>query len=279
MKRIATLFAFLVTSASVLFAQNLSVKGLVYDYDSAEPLFPANVQIYQISGSDSTFIGGASTEDDGSFVVNNLKAGNYRARVTYVGYDDAVKNFTLRSGTAMTDLGKITLRGGQMLEEVAISAVVQKVQLINDTVMFNSAAFKLPEGSSVEDLIRKLPGVQIGSDGDITVNGKSVSRILVNGKEFFDNDKTVALTQLTADMIERVKSYEKQRDRAGPRLCSSYTGNRTAGERCRTNAWRYDQEVQPSPLLTLTLTFTLTLKSREEGVAVRCGLCYNARII
>ena len=214
MKRIATLFAFLVTSASVLFAQNLSVKGLVYDYDSAEPLFPANVQIYQISGSDSTFIGGASTEDDGSFVVNNLKAGNYRARVTYVGYDDAVKNFTLRSGTAMTDLGKITLRGGQMLEEVAISAVVQKVQLINDTVMFNSAAFKLPEGSSVEDLIRKLPGVQIGSDGDITVNGKSVSRILVNGKEFFDNDKTVALTQLTADMIERVKSYEKQSDLA-----------------------------------------------------------------
>ena len=214
MKRIATLFAFLVTSASVLFAQNLSVKGLVYDYDSAEPLFPANVQIYQISGSDSTFIGGASTEDDGSFVVNNLKAGNYRARVTFVGYDDAVKNFTLRSGTAMTDLGKITLRGGQMLEEVAISAVVQKVQLINDTVMFNSAAFKLPEGSSVEDLIRKLPGVQIGSDGDITVNGKSVSRILVNGKEFFDNDKTVALTQLTADMIERVKSYEKQSDLA-----------------------------------------------------------------
>ena len=214
MKRIATLFAFLVTSASVLIAQNLSVKGLVYDYDSADPLFPANVQIYQISGSDSTFIGGASTEDDGSFVVNNLKAGNYRARVTYVGYDDAVKNFTLRSGTAMTDLGKITLRGGQMLEEVAISAVVQKVQLINDTVMFNSAAFKLPEGSSVEDLIRKLPGVQIGSDGDITVNGKSVSRILVNGKEFFDNDKTMALTQLTADMIERVKSYEKQSDLA-----------------------------------------------------------------
>ena len=143
MKRIATLFAFLVTSASVLIAQNLSVKGLVYDYDSADPLFPANVQIYQISGSDSTFIGGASTEDDGSFVVNNLKAGNYRARVTYVGYDDAVKNFTLRSGTAMTDLGKITLRGGQMLEEVAISAVVQKVQLINDTVMFHSSVCKL----------------------------------------------------------------------------------------------------------------------------------------
>jgi hypothetical protein len=214
MKRIATLFAFLVTSASVLFAQNLSVKGSVYDFDTAEPLFPANVQIYQISGTDSTFIGGASTEDDGSFIVSNLKAGNYVARASFVGYDNADKNFSLKSGSGTTDLGKITLRGGQLLDEVAISAVVQKVQLINDTVMFNSAAFKLPEGSSVEDLIRKLPGVQIGSDGDITVNGKSVSRILVNGKEFFDNDKTMALTQLTADMIERVKSYEKQSDLA-----------------------------------------------------------------
>ena len=214
MKRIAILLAFLATSATVLVAQNLSVKGTVYDFDTAEPLYPANVQISQVSGTDSTFVGGASTEDDGTFVVNNLKAGNYVARVSYIGYDDVYKNFSLRSGTTMTDLGKITMRGGQMLDEVAISAVVAKVQMINDTVMFNSAAYKLPEGSSVEDLIRKLPGVQIGSDGNITVNGKQVSRILVNGKEFFNDDKTVALTQLTADMIEKVKAYEKQSDLA-----------------------------------------------------------------
>ncbi len=214
MKRIATLLAFLATSATAMFAQNLSIKGSVYDYDSAEPLFPAAVQVYQISGTDSTYIGGTSTEDDGSFVINNLKPGNYVARASFMGYDNTDKNFTLRSGSATTDLGKITLKGGVMLEEVAVSAVVAKVQMINDTVMFNSAAYKLPEGSSVEDLIRKLPGVQIGSDGNITVNGKSVSRILVNGKEFFNDDKTVALTQLTAEMIEKVKAYEKQSDLA-----------------------------------------------------------------
>ena len=214
MKRIATLLAFLATSATALLAQNLSVKGTVYDFDSAEPLSPAAVQIYQIAGTDSTYIGGTSTDDDGGFVINNLNAGNFVAKVTFIGYDDVYKNFTLRSGSGTTDLGKITMRGGQMLDEVAISAVVAKVQMINDTVMFNSAAYKLPEGSSVEDLIRKLPGVQIGSDGNITVNGKQVSRILVNGKEFFNDDKTVALTQLTADMIEKVKAYEKQSDLA-----------------------------------------------------------------
>ena len=86
MKRIATLFAFLVSSATVLVAQDLSVKGFVYDYDNGDAMYPANVQIFQVSGTDSTFVGGAATEEDGSFVVNNLKAGNYVARATYMGY-------------------------------------------------------------------------------------------------------------------------------------------------------------------------------------------------
>ncbi|MBR4792131.1 MAG: hypothetical protein IK038_07350 [Bacteroidaceae bacterium] len=108
----------------------------------------------------------------------------------------------------------------QMLAEVAVSAVVAKVQMLNDTTMFNSAAFKLPDGESVEELVRKLPGVEIADDGSITVNGKPVSRILVNGKEFFsdnkikneEDEKTQELTQLTAEMIEKVKAYEKNSD-------------------------------------------------------------------
>lgn len=212
MKRIFTLLTFVAMSVTAMYAQNLSVKGTVYDFDSADPMPSANVSIIQIAGTDSTFIGGAATEDDGSFVVGNLKAGNYVARVSFTGYDDAYKNFSLRSGSGVTDLGKITLRGGQMLDEVAVSAVVAKVQMINDTVMFNSAAYKLPEGASAEDLIRKLPGVQIDSAGNITVNGKSISRILVNGKEFFAGDSTKNLTQLTAEMIEKVKAYEKNSD-------------------------------------------------------------------
>ena len=86
MKRIATLLAFLTTSVTVMFAQNLSVKGSVYDFDSAEPMYPAAVQIFQISGTDSTYINGTSTEEDGTFVINNLKPGNYVARASFMGY-------------------------------------------------------------------------------------------------------------------------------------------------------------------------------------------------
>ena len=206
MKRIAFLFALVAASTMSLMAQNgnLSIKGSVYDFDSAEPLFPANIQIYELP--DSTYINGTSTEDDGSFSLSGLKAGNYVARVSYMGYITTDKDFTLRAGNRNTDLGKITLKGdAQILSDVVVTAAVAKVQMIGDTVVFNSDAYRLPEGSSVEDLVRKLPGVQIGSDGQITVNGKTISRILVNGKEFFDNDRSVALNNLTAEMIEKIE--------------------------------------------------------------------------
>ena len=128
--------------------------------------------------------------------------------------DDSYRNFTISPIDSTTDLGKIAMRGnqGRLLSDLAVSAVVETVQVLNDTVRFNSAAYSTPEGSSVEDIIRKLPGVEIHDDGSITVNGKEVKRILVNGKEFFDDEKTVELKQLTADMIEKVKAYEKQSD-------------------------------------------------------------------
>lgn len=128
--------------------------------------------------------------------------------------DDSYRNFTISPIDSTTDLGKIAMRGnqGRLLSDLAVSAVVETVQVLNDTVRFNSAAYSTPEGLSVEDIIRKLPGVEIHDDGSITVNGKEVKRILVNGKEFFDDEKTVELKQLTADMIEKVKAYEKQSD-------------------------------------------------------------------
>src|SRR5574344_673910 len=213
MKRIASLFALLATSTSLLMAQsgNLEVKGTVFDFGSAVPLYPANIQVFSLP--DSTYVNGSSTDEDGAFLITGLKAGNFVAKATFMGYINTEKSFTLRANSRTTDLGKITMKGdAKILSEVVVSGTLAKVQMINDTVVFNGEAFKLPEGSSLEDLVRKLPGVQIGSDGQIKVNGKTVSKILVNGQEFFDNDQSVALQNLTADMVEKIKSYEKQSD-------------------------------------------------------------------
>ncbi|MBO6078390.1 MAG: carboxypeptidase regulatory-like domain-containing protein [Bacteroidaceae bacterium] len=189
-----------------------SVKGSIYDFDSAEPMYSAAVMIYSVNGADTTYIGGTSTDENGEFVFDKLRPGNYIANARFMGYDDVHKSFTIRPDEDNHNLGKITIRGGSLLSGLAVNAVVAKVQMVNDTVQFNSAAYRLPEGTSVEDLVRKLPGVEIDSVGNITVNGKSIQRILVNGKEFFSEEKQKELTQLTAEMIEKVKAYEKQSD-------------------------------------------------------------------
>ena len=189
-----------------------SVKGSIYDFDSAEPMYSAAVMIYSVNGADTTYIGGTSTDENGEFVFDKLRPGNYIANARFMGYDDVHKSFTIRPDEDNHNLGKITIRGGSLLSGLAVNAVVAKVQMVNDTVHFNSAAYRLPEGTSVEDLVRKLPGVEIDSVGNITVNGKSIQRILVNGKEFFSEEKQKELTQLTAEMIEKVKAYEKNSD-------------------------------------------------------------------
>ncbi|MBO4500267.1 MAG: outer membrane beta-barrel protein, partial [Bacteroidaceae bacterium] len=216
MKKFTILSVLLLSMTLAASAQNrgnLSIKGSLYDFGSAEPLYPANVSV--LSLPDSTFVNGAASAEDGSFTVTGLSAGNYVVRCEFIGYVTTEKSFTLRSGNRTMDLGRITLKeDAQVLKEVAVTAALSKVQMVNDTVVFNSEAFKMPEGSSLEELVRRLPGVQITSDGDIKVNGKSVSRILVNGKEFFNNDKSVAMQNLTTDMIEKLKVYDKQSDNA-----------------------------------------------------------------
>ena len=183
-----------------LFTAGNSVKGSVWDFDSSEPMYAAAVMIYRINGADTTFMSGVATDENGVFEFEYLEPGNYVASTRYIGYTDADKRFTIQPGDSISDLGKISIRG-TMLTDIAVKGVVAKVQMVNDTAKFNMAAYRVPEGTSVEELIR-----------NITVNGKAVNRILVNGKEFFNDDKTVTLTQLTADMIEKVKAYEKNSD-------------------------------------------------------------------
>ncbi|HZK02989.1 MAG TPA: outer membrane beta-barrel protein, partial [Bacteroidaceae bacterium] len=219
MKRIAIILVSMAISANALIAQtdvntgNIEIKGSLFDFGSAEPLYPANVQIYSLP--DTVYVNGVSSDEKGNFSMKGLGAGQYLLRATFMGYEKTEKDFTLRSGSRTTDLGKITLKADAIyLSEAVVSAALAKVQMINDTVVFNSEAYRLPEGASLEELVRKLPGVEVSSDGTIKVNGKTVSRILVNGKEFFDNDQSVAMQNLTADMIEKIKAYDKQSDMA-----------------------------------------------------------------
>ena len=191
-----------------------TVQGSIYDADVDEPLAMAAVQI--LSLPDSSLLKGVSAELNGTFSIDNIKNGKYVLRASYLGYITKNIPFELTSRQERTvRLKRIDLEPDYiMLADAEIVAEVPKVQAVKDTLMFNSAAYRMSEGASIQELIKKLPGVDLDSDGNITVNGKAVSQILINGKEYLGENITTLLENLPADMIDRLKTYEKKSDLA-----------------------------------------------------------------
>ena len=201
---------------SIAFAQDKRVKitGGVTDYENAEPIIAATVQL--LSMPDSTFQTGATTDFNGHFHLDHhLTLGKYSVKVSFVGYGDTYRNFSVTEDTRRIHLDSIRLKtDALLLQEAVVEAQMAQVQISEDTVIFNAETFRVAEGSMLEELIRKLPGYEVADDGSVTYNGKAVSKILVDGKEFFSDDKSIAMKNLPASMVKKVKSYEKKSDLA-----------------------------------------------------------------
>lgn len=217
MKKKLLLTALTLCCMSIAFAQDKKVKvtGDVTDYETNEPIIAATIQL--LSLPDSTFLSGATTNFKGLFELENrLALGNYLLKVSFVGYGDAYRNFKVEEDTRHhIRLDSIQLKtDALLLKEAVIEAQMAQVQISEDTVIFNAETFRVAEGSMLEELIRKLPGYEVESDGTVKYNGKTVSKILVDGKEFFSEDKSIAMKNLPANMVKKVKSYEKKSDLA-----------------------------------------------------------------
>lgn len=216
MKKRLFLTALAICYIGIAFAQDIKVKvtGEVTDYETSEAIIAATVQL--LSMPDSTFQTGATTDFKGKFELDHrLPLGNYSLKVSFVGYGDTYRNFTVTEETHRIRLDSIRMKtDALLLQEAVIEAQMAQVQISEDTVIFNAETFRVAEGSMLEELIRKLPGYEVGNDGTVTYNGKAVSKILVDGKEFFSDDKSIAMKNLPASMVKKVKSYEKKSDLA-----------------------------------------------------------------
>ena len=216
MKRKLLLMALSMCCMSIAFAQDRRVKvtGDVTDYETNEPVIAATVQL--LSLPDSSFVTGATTDLKGQFELEQrMSLGNYLLKVSFVGYGDDYRGFTVAEDTRRIRLDSIRLKtDALLLQEAVIEAQIAQVQVAEDTVIFNAEAFRVAEGSMLEELIRKLPGYEVESDGTVKYNGKTVSKILVDGKEFFAEDKSIAMKNLPANMVKKVKSYEKKSELA-----------------------------------------------------------------
>ena len=161
------------------------IKGKIVDKQSKEGIMQATLQLLR---TDSTFVTGVLSDDEGNFTMPVDSAGTYILKVTSVGYTTVAKRITLAEGIE-ADLGDVPMSGDAiLLKGVTATGMASKVVVKEDTFVYNSAAYRVPEGSVVEELVRKLPGAQVDDDGKITINGKQVKKILVDGKEFMTGD-------------------------------------------------------------------------------------------
>ena len=204
----------LMTSVSA-FAQtkNIEVSGKVVEAETGEPAIQANV--HMLSLPDSAYVDGAATTFDGTFTLPKAAAGKYALKFTYVGFKTKVLPLTLTADKTTRNIGTITLEtDAVMLEEAVVTAEAAKVQVSEDTLLYNAAAYRTPQGAMLEELVRKLPGAEVDDSGNVKINGKQVSKLLVGGKEFFGGDVATGLQNLPVEMIDRIKTYDQQSDAA-----------------------------------------------------------------
>ena len=188
------------------------ITGSVFD-NTGESLPGASVTIRTMP--DSTLVTGTMTDIDGLFKVENLPVGKYSVRFSMVGLNDQLHNFEVETPRDTINMDNIVLNENSvLLNEVTVTAVRAAVVAKEDTLEFNAGSYHTTPNATVEDLLKKLPGVEVGTDGSLSTGGKSITKILVNGKEYFSDDPQAATKNLTADMIEKVQVIDRKSDLA-----------------------------------------------------------------
>lgn len=198
----------LMASSFAAMAQR-TVTGTVVESDTKEPLSLTTVQLLR---KDSTLAVGGLTADNGSFKLTAPADGQYILKVTSVGFKTLTRNVTIAGGKN-AGLGTLAMSvDAIMLKGAVATGHAAKVTTKEDTFIYNAAAYRTPEGSVVEELVKRLPGAQMDDDGNIKINGKEVKKILVDGKEFMTGDTKTALKNLPTSIIEKIKAYDEKSD-------------------------------------------------------------------
>ena len=206
-KSILMMLLLLVSIAS--FAQERLVSGAIIDRDTKDPVEQVTVQLLK---TDSTYVTGAISNEKGLFHLNAPGNGKYLLKITSVGYKPTVKRVVIEQDKNL-GLGNVVIGADAiMLKGAVVTAMAQKVTLKEDTFVYNSAAYRTPEGSVVEELVKRLPGAEVSEDGTIKINGKEVKKILVDGKEFMTGDTKTALKNLPTSIIDKIKAYDEKSD-------------------------------------------------------------------
>ena len=205
MKTLFTLCAFFLLTIQA-FSQNYNASGQLTD-SLGKPVQYASVALRQ--STDSSLVQFIITKDDGSFQFKNLDSGHYIILAACFGFDVAYYELLLNEN--QTDISIILTSSVKTIDEILIVADVP-VMMNGDTIIYNSSSFKTQSNATVEDLIKKLPGIQINKDGTISAEGQNITKVLINGEEFFGGNVEAATKNLDASIVDKVEVIDKKTD-------------------------------------------------------------------
>ena len=193
------------------FAQNFQVQGTIIDSSAKRTLPYATISL--VRAKDSSLVSFARSNEEGGFVLKNIAAGKYLLSISYVGYQQHWVAFKTGANPTL-NLNNIYLEDANKVSTVTVTARRPPVVINGDSIEFNSENFKTVPNAVVEDMLKKMPGIEVDKAGAITVNGKSVTKVFVNGKEFFTGDPKMATKNLPADAVDKIQVYDRKSDQA-----------------------------------------------------------------
>jgi Outer membrane protein beta-barrel family/Carboxypeptidase regulatory-like domain len=212
MKRFVIIAFFLIGKSVLVNAQHTAtVTGTLKDTSNLQRLNDAIISL--VSTKDSSLFSFTRTDSTGNFIFTKVPDGRYRLSATHTGFHPHWRSFSV-SGGSTVNLGEIFMRDNSLLDEIVINDEKPPVAVNGDTLEFNAGSFATKPNAVVEDLLKKMPGIQVDKDGTIRVNGKRINKVYVNGKEFFTGDPKLATQNLPADAVDKVQVFEKKSDQS-----------------------------------------------------------------
>lgn len=211
MKRILLTMLALMMISMAAWTQERQITGTLVDKETNEPMTHATVQLLK---TDSSFVTGAVSDKHGAYTLKAPANGRYLLKLSSIGYITSIQNIHITKNESVK-VGQTAMRpDAVMLKEAQVTGQAMKVVVKKDTFIYNASAYRTPEGSVAEELVRRIPGAQVDDDGKITINGKEVKKIKVDGKEFMVGDTKTAMKNLPTNAIEKIRAYDEKSDLA-----------------------------------------------------------------
>ena len=211
MRKIRIILLLLTVTTAIMAQKTLS--GTILSKTDGGPIEMATVRLFAYNGADSTLVQGAQTYDDGLFILSNIRAGKYRLIVSSVGYNEHSQWVDMKQSDL--DLPAIRLvEQVQELAEVSVQGRAAEMTVKGDTIEYNTAAYQVSETATVEELLKKMNGVEVDKEGNVTINGEEIKGVRIDGKKFFGDDVQTATKNIPADMIEKIQVIDEKSEMA-----------------------------------------------------------------